>query len=114
MRRRLKELCTSVEQLAWAKESGCLWGFPGRRWWTNPCAFAVRGGRLETLQWARQHGCPWAESNVVTGLLRADNWMSCVGRGHTTARGMRGHAARRCGWSDGVHCSYVSSLLMLS
>ena len=59
VRLRLREFCTSVERLAWAKANGCPWGLSDRSWWTNPCALAAGGGHLETLQWARQHDCPW-------------------------------------------------------
>ena len=51
---KLREFCTSVERLAWAKASGCPWV-------SLTCALAARGGRLHVLRWAREHGspCPW-------------------------------------------------------
>jgi hypothetical protein len=49
---RLRQFCTSIERLAWAKASGCPWV-------PQVCALAAEGGRPEVLQWARSHGCPW-------------------------------------------------------
>ena len=59
VRVKLKEFCTTVERLTWAKANGCPWGLSERSWWTNPCALAAGGGHLDTLQRARQHDCPW-------------------------------------------------------
>ena len=81
----LREFCTSVERLAWAKASGCPWvartcALPARdgylhvlRWarehgcpWDEgTCAWAAKGGHLELLQWAREHGCPWDQDTCA-------------------------------------------------
>jgi hypothetical protein len=50
----LKEFCSSVERLAWAKSRGCPWT-------ERTCALVAEGGHLEVLVWAREHGCPWDE-----------------------------------------------------
>jgi hypothetical protein len=56
---KLREFCTSVERLAWAKASGCPW-------LASTCAYvAMMGGNLETLLWAHAHGCPWDERTCV-------------------------------------------------
>ena len=60
----LREFCTSVERLAWAKAKGCPWAWSlSTRGWregsANPCALAAEGGHLAVLQWARAHHCPW-------------------------------------------------------
>jgi hypothetical protein len=52
VRHRLREFCTSVERLAWAKASGCPWV-------AQTCELIAAGGHLEVLQWAREHDCPW-------------------------------------------------------
>jgi hypothetical protein len=71
----LKDYCTSVRRLVWAKANGCCWHVPYWREdykiyppslsYVNPCALAAGGGHLETLQWAR-HGtdirCAWDEA----------------------------------------------------
>jgi hypothetical protein len=56
----IREFCTSVVRLAWAKNSGCPW------WSTSGahsiCLFAARGGHLDVLRWARERHCPWNEA----------------------------------------------------
>ena len=61
VRLRLREFCTSVERLAWAKAKGCSWELQGWGGFENPCAQAAEGGHLEVLRWAREHHCPWNE-----------------------------------------------------
>jgi len=57
---RLREFVGSVEQLAWAKNSGCTWNE-----WT--CMLAARGGRLEVLMFARENDCPWDAMTCEAG-----------------------------------------------
>jgi len=85
VRLQLREFCTSVERLAWAKANGCTmdracyyaaagghldvlrWAreheCPSASSWTGDsvcvCMVAAQGGHLDVLQWAREHGCPW-------------------------------------------------------
>ena len=51
---KLREFCTSVERLAWAKASGCPWE-------VRTCVHVAMGGSLKALQWAHAHGYPWDE-----------------------------------------------------
>ena len=75
---RLREYCTSVDRLAWAKANRCGWGEPIWTGMNNPCALAAAGGHLEVLQWARQHGCPWGRSTCLAaargGHLEVLQW----------------------------------------
>jgi len=67
----ISEFCTSVERLAWAKESGCPWV-------ARICGLASRGGRLEVLKWAREQDCPWASRTcgfaALGGHLHVLRW----------------------------------------
>jgi len=86
---RLRELCTSVERLAWAKASGCPWV-------AHICALAAEGGRLEVLRWARSHGCPWDTrtfaSAAVHGHLEVLDWAQAHG----------------CPWQKNNTCSHAA------
>jgi len=55
---RLREFCTSVERLAWARANGCPW---------NSVVYydAILGGHLAALQWLREQGCPFGDGSVV-------------------------------------------------
>jgi len=59
---KVREFCTSVERLAWAKASGCPWV-------ARTCALAAQGGHLEVLKWAREHDCPWSEWTSLHAAL---------------------------------------------
>jgi hypothetical protein len=52
VRHKVRDFCTSVERLAWAKNNGCPWV-------ERTCAIAAQGGRLDMLHWARKNDCPW-------------------------------------------------------
>ena len=49
----LKDFCTTVERLLWAKANGCPRDTP------HTCMYAAAGGHLQVLQLAREHHCPW-------------------------------------------------------
>jgi len=80
---RLRDICTSVERLAWAKANGCHWGAPDWFGSDNPCAHAAAGGHLQVLQWARAHHCPWNEKTshaaAVGGHLEVLQWARAHG-----------------------------------
>ena len=85
VRLRLREFCTSVERLAWAKANGCPWGeelgvVVWGKWygWNNPCVLAAEGGYLKVLQFAREHHCLWDEATsdaaAIGGHLEVLQW----------------------------------------
>jgi len=74
VRHELREFCTSVERLAWAKASGCPWV-------ARTCSYAAGGGWLEVLQWARVHDCPWDERTCEMGRSVGAPWCPEVGAG---------------------------------
>ena len=47
-------------------------------WDEWPCAYAARGGHLETLKWLRENGCPWHKWTCAcaaeTGHLEVLKW----------------------------------------
>jgi len=57
---KVREFCTSVEQLVWAKANGCPWV-------ARICSIAAGGGHLEVLQWARENDCPWDARTCAFG-----------------------------------------------
>jgi len=65
---KLREFCTSVERLAWAKASGCPWV-------ARVCALAAQGGLLEVLRWARDNDCPWDVWTCAWAAMRRDHEM---------------------------------------
>jgi len=104
VRLELKEFCTSVERLAWAKAKGCRWdGLTcataaagghlealswarenGCPWGYRTCRFAAQGGHVEVLQWARAHGCPWHQERICFhavegGSLEMLKWLREIG-----------------------------------
>ena len=97
MRLQLKELCMSVERLAWAKANGCRWGdVPNLHdGLNNPCAMTASGGHLDVLQWARQYGCQW---NRLTCAYAAE-------RGHLDV--LSWAREHDCPW-DATTCAFAA------
>ena len=90
--RRLKarDVVCSVELVKWAIEQGCP-----REDGRLICAFAARGGHLETLQWLRASGFEW-------------EWRTCLyaarGGHHDVLKWARGNG---CPWDEET-CSYAA------
>ena len=50
----------------WPREDwDSRWDSRNRPWDEWPCAFAARGGHLETLKWLRDNDCPWNEETCA-------------------------------------------------
>jgi hypothetical protein len=59
VRLRLREFCTSIERLAWARANGCPWGEPDRKVLYLDRRVLASWGYLDPLQYAREHGYRW-------------------------------------------------------
>ena len=110
VRLELKEFCTSVGRLAWAKASGC-------RWDERTCKFAA--AHLEVLEWARAHGCPWRESHMCVyaaqgGRLEVLKWLrehSCPWDAMTCYFAARGGHLEVLQWARECHCRWNADTL---
>jgi len=73
----LRDYCTAVERLLWAKTNGCPRDTP------HTCMYAAAGGHLPVLQLAREYRCPWNEATPAAaargGHLEVLKWLSEVG-----------------------------------
>ena len=131
---RLREFCTSVERLAWAKKAGCPWvekicsvaAFDGNlevlRWaardqrcpWNeDTCYCAAEGGHLEVLQWARKNGCPWdtrtcshAARGGHLGVLRWARQHHCPWNSWTCAKSAWGGHLEVLRWARDQGCPW--------
>ena len=81
----VRDFCTSVERLAWAKASGCPWA-------EFTCACAALGGHLEVLRWARENGCPW------------DDWTCTLAARDGHLEVLRWAREQHCAWNEATCC----------
>jgi len=86
---RLAALGGHLAVLQWARGQNCDWD-------EETCAYAAANGHLEVLRWLREHNCPWNAWNV-RAPPGAGTWRCCVGRGSTSAPGIRGCATQLLG-----------------